>query len=612
MIIMKKINHIKLISNNLSATSILGFSSLLLLTACDASYVSESLFATRPNQVVDGARRVPPLNNKQLKEFDDKKLSSMVTHAAAPVDSVAVTEPARTPVVDTKFAPSKSEVNTSNIAPMSNVESVPSPVAVEVTEQQKSSGNYFTRLLGWDSSESEKPVELEKPVVKETKTVGYRKPLPENNYMPANGMVAPVEHAPVAITSIHKKVKTPVVLPASKSLKNDTSPSKDTGKDIVPVFPPVSEKPAQSDAAKIEKQEKINSLQAIPSVSQEDKKLLDKEVLGEITAPVPVVAPEPVVEDIKTPVVLPVSQSLKNDVLSNNDVVPALSSVPEKPAQFDSVKTEHQEKLNELKSVHSIAQEDKKVLDNEVAGVVPAPVVTPIIPLSPPVVEETKSPVAVIEKETAPVKLEIPDSVSASDSNASLPSPSETVVIGSVPVTANDKPLESSSLEKVVTEKPLVSASGKLPVKKSSKKTTNKQSAHILGVLKAEKPAETPVETPVEKPQATESAPVSYLPEVSVPSQDSSVGSVKMEDAPVIVKSSEVLQNTVVQPIAGQPVVERPVAEKPVEEKPVAAQSDFVPASALADTISKLPSPEIVKSMKPSRYETQRTSNSSY
>ncbi len=274
---------------------------------------------------------------------------------------------------------------------------------------------------------------------------------------------------------------------------------------------------------------------------------------------------------------------------------PEISSVPPKPTEFDVIKNEKQQNFDDLKLERTIATQEKESLEREVSGMTPEKSVNSLTPPS-------IAPIVVEEKKT------------------DLKQPDLTQKIMSLPEPKSEEPLPETNLGKTTTsiteEKPaFFQNSSTMENKPSSEPTTVVYSTPF-----PEKP--TPEQIPADEQKS------SYFDRI-MKSLDSD--STVQSDAKPEPKKEETIKETNVIEFAPKPIISETITENnfkndvvtPVKESDdkisTSADSDnksdpysnFQPASKVIGDTSALPSPDIIKTMRPSRYESLRQQSNS-
>ncbi len=282
---------------------------------------------------------------------------------------------------------------------------------------------------------------------------------------------------------------------------------------------------------------------------------------------------------------------------------PEISSVPVTPEEFDAIKREKEQNFNELQSEHSVAQHEKEAVEREVSGsvkeVAPTPAPAPILAPIPSPHTSYQSPAGNKGKSAAfdDVMKSLLEEPSAEKMAEPLPEPvAQELVLeknDEKSASAEDEepnfferlfssPDESSTEKQPATEP----ASKSLPEAVPEKET--KQENSKSSVVDEEpnfferlfySPDEQPTAGKVESPKSEFNVPITSLDEVKVEAKSAKTTEYKA----VYSESSET----------------KPQLETLSEQN--------------AETTS-LPSPDIIKTMRPSRYEERRNSinNSAY
>lgn len=518
----------------------LGMSAVLLLGGCDPSYTYHSLTGTREKQETPGMRRTPVLNKRPHSS----------PSAASPAE--ASTQPSAEVTPYDQYDANGNEVSTAGA---------------------QESGNFFTHLFGLD----------DKPAAKDPAQYA-RKPLPGNPYSPLTSVAAPVVDAQVKDIATPEPLAAPDAQAANEPASEPVSePAADSN---------TSASAAADEAAPSEKQEgffeRIASFFDSGSKQGEQQQGDTSQPSGEVAKETVEVPEASTVPDVKVVKEVPgyageadsgsdkesllgsISSHFVSDSKENQSkaTYPQLSSIPATPTEFDSVKQEQQQNLNELKSEHGAALQDKEALDREVSGLPPE--------------EAGLAPQPSPRPDLAQPDLAMPVAPSAPASGENLPA--------------------SDSLAKAPEEKSIFSH-----FTFSDHVEPSVPAAPAKEAAVEEHPAAAQPQEEAKQPQPS-FEPASKLFEANTSSKGDSV-----EEPPAAKQEEEAINPAPVFTTKEANIEEQPSAAQPQEE---AGQSQpvFEPAEKLLEDTASLPSPEIIKSMRPSRYEVRRkqAQNSDY
>lgn len=250
--------------------------------------------------------------------------------------------------------------------------------------------------------------------------------------------------------------------------------------------------------------------------------------------------------------------SKKDDTQST---YPKISSVPPKPEEFETIKIENQQNFNDLKLEHNVATQEKISLEREVSGELPekSPEES-IIPLV-----QSISPIVVEEKKSSENKMGLKQP-SFEQKILTLPAP-----ISDEEISKKDEPVIAVEVKKPVLEQSNFYQNNGLPP--LSEPEPKEKSSYFSDIL-----------TPLwggDDSQSDSKDTVIVSPTYA-PAEDK----IKAYSAPLISAKKE-------------------------DGSESNSQSSFEPASKVLGDTSSLPSPEMIKTLPPSRYEGLRTKSSS-
>lgn len=590
----------------------LGVSAVLLLGGCSTvSSVSSSVTSgvtgvfsgERAGQYADGPRRAPAFNSRPT---------------AAPASSPSA---AKMPPMVTFVSPQKSEspinspydqfdANGNEVSVSTEKASAPENSAPE------NNGNFFSRLVGSNESSSVESAPKES-TAKNTVLDTGRKQLLGNPYSPK------------------PLLNMPSLEPQIKELE-----------------------PQIKEVAKEPEFEVINKVETVPEIV--NTPVVKSTNIVEPTNPINVV--EPVKESANENVVqesseetllgrigskLNIFDSNENDK-SQEEAYPEISSVPPKPEEFDAIKRDQQQNFNELKLDHVVAQQEKQSLDHEVSGSEPALVVVPSVqPVVAPVVEEKPSPfgnkIKSLSEQPAPEKIVAP---------LPFPEPEGSVKENIQPIVMEEKPAivkgkrysfddvmeslsEKPSSEQIVAPLPFPTPEGNVAKDNIQPTVMEEQPAIVeeqpnfferVFMTPKEQEASEKVVAPLPVPAPEENIkdsnpPVPAIVPAIVEEEPNFFERVFMTpkeqeasekvEAPLPVTS---LEEVKVEAPSAKTVEDKAVEDKAVEDKASELKPQLEQSSESTDSTAPLPSPDIIKTMRPSRYEGRRnsTQNSAY
>ncbi len=546
---------------SLQKTIYLGSLTALLLAGCNQSTSWEQLTGERPEQKIDGPRRTPLLNQSGAMRPTPELKNSSAVQIPAPAFSKDTGKPAMSPY-DMYDANGNEVSKLSQEAPIvTNKNALPNPQPYMV---QPDISNKLPEP-------KEEKIELIKP---------ERKPLAGNPYAPEN-----------TITS-EKNTPAPVV-----DVKPEIKPEVKVEEKIADLPKPqlVTQEPQTTDMPAV----KIEELKETPKIET-------------ATAPKTDSLPEPQSTKENGDLFDRISSYFSSDSSTSTESqqaeYPKISSVPPKPEEFDAVKREKQQNMDELKSEHSAAQQEKENLEQEVSGT------EPVKPLLPPTEKkivkakkETKEKTKAQEKTLG--KISVPPSsvapVVVEDKKPELKQPDFTKIENSLPL-----PKESEELKTTTTEftAPVAAPdSFATTPEKSVQETSNaekepapaaEEPSFFAGFSKFLSEA-----SDTQKPSDTTVTQTTNLP------SDSSKPSLEITESK---PKEEAVQNAASSSPSNIP---NDLPATDADSKSVSDSylfSSFKPASEVLNKLdsasgqsqdSALPSPSIIKSMRPSRYE---------
>jgi len=298
----------------LSRSLYIGVSAIMLLSGCTATTnFWESITGERGVDYEGGNRRLPALNPRNVPAPSPNKLPPMVTNVTPQKTEVAMDNPYD------QYGANIQQANLS--ADKSTVHDT----------SKDDDGNFFTRLFSYDEpAAAPEPVKpLVQEVVPTPAPAPLRKQIIGNPYIPRGA--APVVESQVKNVASESKPQMVNVANKAEIVKTPTS---EFAKSVSP-----------NKASSIEPV-KITSNDS--PVQTTDTKPADETLLGSIGSKLNFFGSD----EKKEP----------------SEPYPLISSVPEKPAEFEAVKNSQQQNFNELKSEHGAAQQEKISLDREVSG----------------------------------------------------------------------------------------------------------------------------------------------------------------------------------------------------------------------------------------------------
>ncbi len=305
----------------LSRSLYVSVSAIMLLSGCAASTnLWESINGEREVDYEGGGHRRPVLNPRNAAAVSPNKMPPMVTSVTPQKTEVAIDNP-----YDQYGASIQQQADIS----------VDKSSAVHDADKSED-GNFFTRLFTYDEPAPE-PV---KPVIQETTVVPQ--------------YVAPVRKQIIGNPYIPRGAA-PVVEPQVKNIASEPKPQ--------PVNVVAKSEPVKSTAPEIAKS--VNSSVNTPVNTVEPVKVNASDSSAQ--------APEakPAEETLLGSIGSKLNFFGSGEKKEASEPYPQISSVPEKPAEFEAVKNSQQQNLDELKSDHGAAQQEKISLDREVSGAVP-------------------------------------------------------------------------------------------------------------------------------------------------------------------------------------------------------------------------------------------------
>lgn len=300
----------------LSRSLYVGVSAIILLSGCTAtSHLWESINGEREVDYEGGAHRRPALNPRNVTAPSANKLPPMVTNVTPQKTEVALDNP---------YDQYGTSIQQSDV-------SVDKSSTVHDTDKSDD-GNFFTRLFTYDEPVAEPVKPLVQQAAPAQAPAPVRKQIIGNPYIPRGG--APIVEPQVKNVVVEQKPQPANVITNAEAIK---SPSPEMAKSIntntVNTLEPV----------------KVNASDSIKPASDAKS---DETLLGSIGSKL---------------------NFFGSDEKSEpSQPYPQISSVPEKPAEFEAVKNAQQQNFNELKSEHGAAQQEKISLDREVSGSSPA------------------------------------------------------------------------------------------------------------------------------------------------------------------------------------------------------------------------------------------------
>lgn len=545
----------------------LGLSTILLLTGCSMPSFDDIFGDSRPDQKVEGVRHAPAYNNRTM-------------NAPSPAESITPSPAeanAKLPPMVTSVSPQKVETALDN--PYDKYDAAGNEVEVKDTSagdvnaaqpenKPEDKKWFFSDWFGSDeeapketaeSTETKSPEKVEPPVVVRKAFIGNPytpKPL-SSNQAPAisplltdsdtgqqtkdQGKDTARESMITFVDSAKPEKSAPIIVSGKTSI--------DTASNVEPVNT-TSAEPARE----------YNSMPSLEAESQQSpaSPSSDETLLGRIGSKLDLF-----------------ELSDRGPDKASADY-PEVSSVPQKPDEFDAIKQEQQQNLDELKQDHSAAQKEQELLEREATTPsVPAtsnqPASSPAVQSSEPAaekkVEQPAQPLTMENKKDV-AKEEVPPApdVAAAPSVALQPAP-EQPAAASPSLASQNSNVEDNNASKV-------------------QESSDEQSPGLFDrlitkisnatKLSGDKPVDDTTSEQAENPAPATSVPVSSLNEVNIEAKPEK-------------KDSEYSGITAAANVAPDP--------------------SFQPAEDI--TGAALPSPEIIKTMRPSRYEARRTTESS-
>ncbi|MEQ1704544.1 MAG: hypothetical protein ABL867_01065 [Rickettsiales bacterium] len=491
----------------------LGVSTILLLTGCGMSSVTDMFGDGRSSQKIDGGRRAPTHNSRAIKSPDmppatSNKLPPMVTSVSP--------QKVETPLDDPydKYDAYGNEV----------------PEA-EVVQAENDSGSKKGFFSGWFSFDDETPkevVESKEPVERIVEPIVARKSFLGNPYRP-KGIANPLMGSSV---------------PLSPQSKLEAKESKIMFVDA-----------AEPEKASIIVVEKASDQNTNVNVGN-NTELLDSASVP--PADVPPAEPEETLLGSIGSKLDVFRLSASEPEKARPTAYPDLSSVPPRPEAFDAVKRDQQQNFNELKQEHGISKQEKELLERE------AP--TPSVPDT-----SNQSPSSL---ESEPLKEDL--------------SP----VAGVVTVPPLQPALEHPPAPFLASEKSNIEENSVPVIVETMEEDKPNFFERIFSSFSETKPVEETFSGVVENQETETVASISSLSEVNI-----EASSDNKEEAHEKAK--------VIDDIAASAVA---IAESPIPS----ADPAYDPASQSLDVPDSLPSPAIIKTIRPSRYDTRRTQTSGY
>jgi hypothetical protein len=422
--------------------------------------------------------------------------------------------------------------------------------------------NFFTRLFSSDKQEVKAPQYA-------------RKPLPGNPYSPITSAAAPVVGAQVKDIEKAPEPLEPAALEAASLPATENGASASTPVNETAANEPASEQKQGGffdriatffdGGSKQDEQQQAESSQPAREVAKEAVKEPEASTVPDVKVVKEVPgynAGEADSGSDKESLLGSISSHFVSDSKENEEktTYPKLSSVPATPTEFDTVKQEHQNNVSELKADHGVALQDKESLDREVSGLPPE---SNALPVAQPELAMPAPPAAPASEE----KLPAPDSLAKAPEEKSIFSHftfSDTAQ-PSVPA----EPVKEAAVEEQPAPQPQEEVKQSQPLFEPAGKLLGDAS-----VKESEAEGQQAVKHEEHKEEAAAPQPVFSLKESG------------MEEQP-----------------APQP-----------QEEAKQSQPVFEPAEKLLEDTADLPSPEIIKSMRPSRYEARRkqAQNSDY
>lgn len=299
-----------------------GTSVLLLVGGCD---FLDKMREERPAQVVEGGRRTPVLNRQLYTPYSPEgKTEEYSSHNSVKPES------AIDGYLSNSVKPSDSETAENN--PYDRYDDKGN-IVEKPSSTDGNDGDFFKDLFGF-SKDSQK-----KPAIKVNSVAPTRKALPGNPYVPES-------YKPITPNTANANiVKEASAIPVKDV---ELSPAKEMFTTVA-VQSEIPEEPAIEAA-----------IETAEETGNTDKTLLEK-----ISSYLGFDSDEDEGKNER-------SSDDASEYKSNESVTPQLSSVPEKPKEFENVKGGILYNLEDLRSSQTSAAEEKADLDLEVSGELPA------------------------------------------------------------------------------------------------------------------------------------------------------------------------------------------------------------------------------------------------
>ncbi len=582
--------------NNKHKNLYLALSVALMLGGCETTTsMMNNITGERSSGHSSGSRRVPALNNGRV--------------APAPVR----TQPEAGSVAPAPRVEQKPATRTAADSPYDQYDENGNEVAA--ADDSSGGSDFFSDWFGFGKPSPQQPD------VKQSGSHIARKPLPGNPALAKNiskGQVAQpaakplIEHSEFNVNTVEPAVEQPVAQEAPKEHVLELPVAKETPKAPVVETPVVQESPKAPVVETPVVQETPKAPVVETPVVQETSKapVVETPVVQE-TPRAPAlestevgVAVEPAFEQQslakevaeeagkeQQPVQQPVQQAESENVDKTQpketllgrigsklnifdskkksepqQAYPEISSVPPKPEEFEAIKQDKQQNFNNLQFDTHVAEQEKQSLDSEVSGVPVPPVAATV---EPPVVS----------------KPAVSTAISDSSDKVSPPLPVQGQDLSEKPVAVEEAP-KAPVAETPAVETPVVQESPKAPAVETPVVQETPPVAASVGENEQVSPAV------IADTNKASPLPVSSLQEVDVKTSPMQPA---MDNSPAPVQSA----------------VEQPVAEQSDEGQADNGSSGSQPASKLLGAES-LPSPDIIKTMRPSRYDIRKKQAQNY
>ncbi len=574
----------------------LGVSVALLLTGCSMPSVGGIFSDERDEQRVEGARHAPVYNNRSLKPQAESPSAPNVNKLPPMVTNI-------TPKKDTSLNNPYDQYDANG----NEVEVDDSSASNNTQPDGKQEKSFFSGWFGSDeeaTKEAAQPNNMEKPAEPAAPPV-VRKSFIGNPYNPK-----PVSHNQPLVISPQLPLESKTSSNEPKITFNDTvaadkNPAPDLGNPIINAMSPTSD--AATNAANDEQAKLANAAMADSSSEQEpliipgdkpaqEQALSDETLLGRIGSKLDIFDLSDRGED--KPEDKPQEQAAAD--------YPDISSVPQRPEAFDAVNRDKQQNFNELQSDHTASQKQKESLEREApapsepAKSEPASKAEPKSSIDEKKIDQiAKRSVAVASKDN--VKKEVPV---LSEVAAFVAQPAETPAAQAVQQTPPPAPFLASEKSNIndMEENKDAQAEVQPDASQSAEDAQPGFFDSLINKIPGMKPSEEAASDKVEEPAPVAAAPVMAEPVAAAPAISepvSSLSEINIEAKPE--KKEESHEEAKANGNWSSGITEAPAIEA------VAADPAFAPVNPAV-----LPSPDLIKTMRPSRYEARRAEASGY